>query len=95
MSRDIVMRVGKEIYRPELDQMDRFHMKRGDYAEWMLSDERTHFAGNQKVRVVNSRNIPELCLKAELPEDKVREAYAEALATGDILFVTYEEDSDG
>lgn len=75
-----------------LKELDRFHMRKGDYHEWMLSDERTHFAGNQKVRVVNYSNLEEVCRKAGLDVEKVRTAYKESIETGDILFVTYEED---
>lgn len=77
--------------RRQLEEYDRFHMRKGDYEEWMLSEERKHFAGDQKVRVVNSRNLSEVCRKAGLDEEKVRKAYAESIETGDILFVTYEE----
>lgn len=78
--------------RLELAKLDKFHMRKGDYHEWMLSDERTHFAGNQKVRVVNYSNLEEVCRKADLDVEKVRVAYKESIETGDILFVTYEED---
>lgn len=79
----------------ELEALDRWHMKRGDYAEWMVSEERTHCSGGQVVRIINSENIPELCLKSHIPEDVVRAAYKEALETGDVLFMTYYEDDDG
>jgi hypothetical protein len=77
--------------RRHLAELDQFHMKKGDYEHWMTSEERTYFAGDQKVRVINSTNLHELCVKAGLDESKVQAAYAEALETGDILFVTYEE----
>lgn len=76
-----------------LEDLDRFHRRKGDYVEWMLSEERKHFAGNQKVRVVNSTNIEELCARAGLDLAKVQQAHNESLSTGDILFVTYEEDN--
>lgn len=78
--------------RSELERLDRFHQKKGDYEEWMLSEERKHFAGNQKVRVVNYANLEEVCAKAGLDVETVRKAYKEAVETGDIVFVTYEED---
>lgn len=78
--------------RQNLAKLDRFHQRKGDYAEWMVSEERTHFSGNQKVRVVNSSNLHELCVKAGLDEAEVQRAHDEAVNTGDILFVTYEED---
>jgi hypothetical protein len=77
--------------RRQLAEFDRFHMRRGDYEEWMLSEERQHFAGNQKVRVVNYANIEEVCQKAGLNLEEVRRAHKEAVETGDIIFVTYEE----
>lgn len=77
--------------RTELARLDKFHMRKGDYEEWMLSEEREHFAGDQKVRVVNYANIEEVCLRAGLDLEKVRQAYRTSVETGDILFVTYEE----
>lgn len=78
--------------RQNLKKLDRYHMRKGDYEAWMLSEDRTHFAGNQKVRIVNSTNLHDVCVKAGLDESKVAAAYRESLETGDILFVTYEQD---
>lgn len=80
-----------DVQRKTLEDLDKFHMRKGDYADWMLSDERTHFAGNQKVRVINWSNLHEVCEKAGLDEKQVTQSYQESIETGDILFVTYEE----
>lgn len=94
MESEIVMTIGDEVSRPKLAELDRFHMKKGDYAEWMLSEERTHFSGNQVVRVINWSNLREVCRMSGLDEARVVAAYHEVVQTGDILFVTYEEDTD-
>lgn len=80
--------------KKNLEELDRFHQRKGDYEEWMLSEERTHFAGNQIVRVINWTNLREVCQKAGLDETRVIAAYRESIETGDVLFVTYEE-NDG
>lgn len=75
----------------QLEKLDIWHQMRGDYEEWMVSEERDHFSGGQTVRIVNSRNLSEVCQKANMPEDVVRAAWKEALETGDIVFITYYE----
>lgn len=60
-----------------------------------MSDLRKNIAGpNHVVRVVNGKNIFEVAEKAGLNLQKLREAYQEALDTGDILFITYEEEDE-
>ena len=85
-----------EILQSRLDKalsdLDKQHQKRGDYEEWMMSDERKQIAGpNHHVRVVNWRNLEEVCEKAGLNPIKMRAAYQQALAAGDVIFVTYDE----
>lgn len=81
--------------RKRLEDLDRYHMHKGDYDKWVVSEDRTHFAGpNDVVRVVNWENLAELCRKSGLNRERVTAAYYEAVETGDILFVFYEEEPD-
>ena len=76
-----------------LKALDRLHGSKGDYVEWMLSEERAKIAGpKRKVRMVTWANLHEVCMKAGLNEQKLVAAYQEALDTDDVIFVEYEVD---
>lgn len=76
----------------ELKQLDRLHGQRGDYIEWMLSQERAQVAGpGRKVRMVTWANLHEICQKSGMDEIKMRAAYQHALETDDVLFAEWVE----
>jgi hypothetical protein len=75
-----------------LVSLDKRHQREGNYAEWMLSQERADIAGPRNhVRIVTWRNLRDLCKAASLDETKLIAAYRESLNTDDVLFVEWEE----
>lgn len=81
-----------EYTKEDLPELDRRAQQQSKYEEWMMSAQRKHIAGpNHHVRVVNWKNIDEVCYKAGLDVHEVSKAYREALDTGDVIFITYDE----
>lgn len=79
--------------KADLKALDRWHQREGTYEEWMMSKERADIAGPKNVvRVINWVNLHDVCKRAGLDEHKVALAYREAVKTGDVLFVEYEEE---
>lgn len=81
-----------ELISRYLASLDKRHQREGNYAEWMLSQERADIAGPRNhVRIVTWGNLRDLCKAAGLNEANLIAAYRESLDSDDILFVEWEE----
>lgn len=85
-----------ESVRRLLNDLDAESQKQGKYDDWMMSPDRARIAGpSHRVRVLTWRNIDEVCHKAGLDVLEMSKAYRKAIEKGDVIFVTYEESTDG
>lgn len=79
--------------KDHIPDLDKWHQRLGTYEVWMLSQVRSDIMGpKHHVRIVDWENLYELCRAAGLNEQKLAAAYMEAVQTGDILFVEYDEE---